>query len=48
MLESGKRSTFQVKVGNRVLFTSYGGTEVKVDGEELLLMNEDDIMAIID
>lgn len=48
VLDSGKRSTFQVKPGNRVLFTSYAGTEVTVDGEELLVMTEDDILAIVD
>lgn len=48
LLETGKRSTFQVKVGNRVLFTSYAGSEVNVDGEELIVMTEDDILAIVD
>ena len=37
----------QVKVGDRVLFSSYAGDEFKVDGEELLLMREDDILAVI-
>jgi chaperonin GroES len=48
MLDSGKRVGFQVKVGNRVIFGSYAGTEVKVDGEEYLLMSEDDILAVIE
>jgi len=48
ILESGKRSTFQVKPGAKVLFTSYAGSEVNVDGEELLIMTEDDILAIVD
>lgn len=48
LLEGGKRSQFQVKAGNRVLFTSYAGSEVNVDGEELLIMTEDDILAIVD
>ena len=47
-LESGDRAEFQVKAGDRVLFTSYAGTDVKVDGEEYLLMSEDDILAVID
>ena len=47
-LESGEKAPFQVKVGDTVLFSSYGGTEVTVDGEEYLLMSEDDILAIID
>lgn len=46
-LESGKRAPFQVKAGNTVLFTSYAGTEVTVNGEELLIMTEDDILAIV-
>ena len=47
LLESGKRSDFQVKEGDRVLFTSYAGTEVTVDGEEYLIMTEDDILAVV-
>src|ERR1041384_6320128 len=47
-LEGGKRATFQVKVGDRVLFTSYGGTEVNVEGQEVLIMTEDDILAIVE
>jgi len=46
MLDSGKRADVQVKKGDRVLFSSYAGTEVKVDGEEYLIMREDDILAI--
>jgi chaperonin GroES len=48
LLENGKRATFQVKEGDRVLFTSYAGNEVSIDGEEYLIMTEDDILAIID
>ena len=48
MLESGERAAFQVKKGDVVLFASYAGTDVKVDGEEYLLMSEDDILAVID
>lgn len=47
-LESGKRAPFQVKVGDRVLFTSYSGTEVEVNGEEHLIMTEDDILAVVE
>lgn len=47
VLESGKRAPFQVKVGDKVLFTSYAGNEVTVDGKELLVMTEDDILAIL-
>lgn len=48
LLKSGERAKFQVKKGDRVLFSSYGGTEVKIDGEEYLLMSEDDILAVIE
>ncbi len=48
MLDSGKRSSFQVKEGDRVLFTSYAGTEVTIDGEEYLILTEDDILAVLD
>ena len=47
LLESGERSKMQVKPGDRVLFSSYAGDEFKVDGKELLLMREDDILATI-
>lgn len=47
LLDDGKRGSFQVKKGDRVLFTSYAGTEVKVDGEEYILMSEEDILAIV-
>jgi len=48
LLDNGDRAEFQVKKGDRVLFASYAGTEVTVDGEELLIMSEDDILAIVD
>ena len=48
LLDSGERAKFQVKKGDRVVFTSYAGTEVDIDGEEYLLMSEDDILAIIE
>ena len=47
LLDSGERAVFQVKVGDTVLFTSYGGTEIKVDGQELLVMDESDILAVL-
>jgi chaperonin GroES len=46
-LETGERGTFQVEVGDRVIFSSYAGTEVKHEGEEYLLMSEDDVLAIV-
>ena len=48
LLDSGKRAAFQVKEGDRVLFTSYAGTEVTLDGEEILIMTEDDILAVVE
>ena len=46
--DDGKSIPLDVKVGDKVLFKSYGGTPVKVDGEELLVMTEDDILAIVE
>jgi len=46
--DTGKYLPFSVKKGDRVLFTSYGGTEIKLDGEELLIMTEDDILGVIE
>ena len=48
ILESGDVRALDVKAGDKVLFGKYAGTEVKVDGDELLVMKEDDIMAVID
>ena len=47
MLENGERAKMQVKEGDKVLFSKYGPTEVKVDGKEYLMIKEDDILAII-
>lgn len=47
LLEDGTRAKFQVKVGDTVLFASYAGTEIKVDGEEMMLLDESEILAII-
>ncbi|MBX3321782.1 MAG: co-chaperone GroES [Phycisphaeraceae bacterium] len=46
--ETGKRIPLTVKAGDRVIFSSYAGTEVKIDDSELLIMTEEDILAIID
>ncbi|AEM48393.1 chaperone Hsp10, affects cell division [Acidithiobacillus ferrivorans] len=48
ILEDGKIRALDLKVGDRVLFAKYAGTEIKVDGEELLVMREDDIMAVVE
>ena len=47
-LDNGERRTPDVKVGDTVLFGKYSGTEVKLDGQELVVMREDDIMAVIE
>jgi chaperonin GroES len=46
--DSGDVRAMDVKVGNQVLFGQYAGTVIKVDGEELLMMKEDDILAVIE
>ena len=48
ILDSGEQRPLDVKAGDKVLFGKYSGTEVKVDDEELLVMREDDIMAVIE
>ena len=48
LLDNGTRSEFQVKAGDRVIFSSYAGETFKVDDEEMLLMREDDLLAVID
>jgi chaperonin GroES len=47
-LESGERAAWNVKKGDEVIFASYAGTEVKIDGEELMIMSEDDILAVVE
>ncbi|QDU65706.1 co-chaperone GroES [Engelhardtia mirabilis] len=46
-LDNGERSTFSVKSGDTVLFSSYAGTEIKVDGTDYLIMREEDILGVI-
>jgi len=48
ILENGDKRALDIKVGDTILFGKYSGTEVKVDGEELLVMREEDIMAVIE
>ncbi len=48
VLDNGDVRVLDVKVGDKILFGKYAGTEVKVEGDELLVMKEDDIMAIIE
>ena len=47
ILENGEVRPLDVKVGDKILFSKYGGTEIKVEGEELLVMREDDITGVI-
>jgi chaperonin GroES len=48
ILEDGNVRPLDVKVGDKILFGKYSGTEVKLDGEELLVMREEDVMAVIE
>jgi len=46
--DNGKLTPFTVKKGDTVIFTSYAGTEIKIDGETLLIMTEEDILGVVD
>jgi chaperonin GroES len=46
--DDGKRIALEIKKGDRILFGKYSGTEVKIEGEEYLIMREDDVLGIID
>ena len=48
VLESGERAPMQIKVKDKVIFGAYAGQEIKYDNEELLIMSEDDILAVIE
>lgn len=48
LADDGKRVALEVKVGDRILFGKYSGTEVKIEGEEYLIMREDDVLGIIE
>ena len=48
IMEDGTRRALDVREGDKVLFGKYAGTDIKVEGEELLIMREDDILAIVD
>jgi chaperonin GroES len=48
VLENGARQALTVKAKDRVLFSSYSGSEIKLDGEELLILGEDEILAVIE
>lgn len=46
--DSGKRIAMEVKIGDRVLFSKYAGTEIKLEGEENLIITEDDVLAVLE
>jgi chaperonin GroES len=46
--DNGKKLPFEVKVGDRVLVSKYGGTEIKLDGKEYKIFNSDDLLAVLD
>ncbi len=48
ILESGQKAPLTVKVGDKILFGKYSGTEIKIDGEEHLILREDDVLAVIE
>ena len=48
LTKDGKHKDFQVKVGDRVIFSSYAGTEVKLGGEDFLILGEDDILGVVE
>ena len=48
VLEDGAVRSLEVKAGDRILFGKYSGTEIKIDGESLLIMTEEDILGVID
>jgi len=48
ILDNGKEIPLNVKEGDRILFSKYAGTEVKIEGQEYLIMREDDILAIVE
>ena len=48
LTKDGKHKEFQVKVGDRVIFSSYAGTEVKLAGDEFLILGEDDILGVVE
>jgi len=48
LLETGKRVAPEVKAGDRILFGKYSGSEIKIDGEELLILREDEILGVLE
>ncbi|HTS27457.1 MAG TPA: co-chaperone GroES [Bryobacteraceae bacterium] len=48
LLDTGKRTALEVKAGDRILFGKYSGSEIKIDGEELLILKEDEILGVLE
>jgi len=48
LLDSGKLVPMDVKVGDKIIYAKYGGTEVKIEGEEYIILRQDDVLAILD
>jgi len=48
LLENGERAPLEVKAGDRILFGKYGGSEVKIEGDEYLILREDEIVGVLD
>lgn len=48
LLENGERAALDVKVGDKILFGKYSGSEIKIEGEEYLILREDEILAVLD
>jgi chaperonin GroES len=47
ILENGTKVALEIKVGNKILFGKYTGTEIKIDGEEVLILREDEVLAVL-
>jgi chaperonin GroES len=47
ILENGTKVALEVKVGNKILFGKYSGTEIKIDGEDVLILREDEVLAVL-
>jgi len=48
VLDNGKRKEMEVKVGDKIIYSKYGGNEIKIGDEEYLIMNEEDVLAVIE
>ena len=47
LLENGQRAVLEVKMGDKIIFQKYGGHELKIDGQELMILREEDVMAVV-